>query len=394
MKKRFNMTCGDINYFYIAAVVIIIHTVIWIFSGNSPLAENPYNSYVLQAQAWRDGSFDLGRGYSHLELAEYDYRFFVSFPQFPAMVYFIPVLLGLPVPEGIIALISAIAGACLCYKLGKLYNLSEKFSFILCLAMTVGSNMLFVSVNAWVWFIAQNMCFTLTVTSIVFAKLKKPFLSFLFLSFAIGCRPFQILYFPMLCMILCENSGLESLIKKPYVFLGAAIVGGFYMWLNFARFGNIFEFGHNYLPEFTEAQYGQFNIRYLKENLYSLIKLPGISQTGGLKMPRFNGMNIFIASPIFAYSIYMYIKNFRYNTKLKTAALLIILAELISITLHKTMGGWQFGNRYTNDCLPLALFIICASDIKKEGYPAGLSLLTLYGVLMNVAGTIVCYLDI
>ena len=215
MKKKINITCGDINYFYIAAVVIIIHLVVWIFSGNSPLSPNPYNSYVLQAQAWRDGSFDLGRGYSHLELAEYDYRFFVSFPQFPAVVYFIFVLPGLPVPEGLIALFSAVAGACLCYKLGKLYNLSEKVSFVLSLAMTVGSNMLFVSVNAWVWFIAQNMCFTLTVASLVFAKIKKPFWAFLFLAFAIGCRPFQVLYFPLLCMILCEGSGFQSLVKKP-----------------------------------------------------------------------------------------------------------------------------------------------------------------------------------
>ncbi len=394
MKKKINITCGDINYFYIAAVVIIIHLVIWIFSGNSPLSPNPYNSYVLQAQAWRDGSFDLGRGYSHLELAEYDYRFFVSFPQFPAVVYFIFVLFGLPVPEGLIALSSAIGGACLCYKLGKLYNLSEKFSFVLSLAMTVGSNMLFVSVNAWVWFIAQNMCFTCTVASLVFAKMKKGFLSFLFLAFAVGCRPFQILYFPLLCMILCEGSSFQNLVKKPYIFAGAAVVGAFYMWLNFARFGNIFEFGHNYLPEFTEAPYGQFNIRYLKQNLYSLIKPPSVLENGALQMPRFNGMNIFIASPVFAYCIYTYFKNLRINTKIKTVAIFIILAELICITLHKTMGGWQFGNRYTNDCLPLALFIICASRIKKEGYPVGLSLLTLYGVLMNVAGTVICYLDI
>ena len=390
-KKIFS---GDINYLYIAAVVIIVHLIVWIFSGNSPFVANPYNSYVLQAEAWKDGSFDLGRNYSHLELAEYDYRFFVSFPQFPAVVYFLFVLPGIPVPEGLIALVFAVLGAILCYELSKECGIGERFAFVLSIIMTCGSNLLFVSVTPWVWFIAQNMCFTLTVAALLLAVKKKPFFSFLMLAFAIGCRPFQILYFPLLYMILCKGDSYLSLVKKPYVFSGALVVGIFYMWLNFARFGNIFEFGHNYLPEFIEAEKGQFHISYLPKNLYSLIRLPHIGQSGRVIMERFDGMNLFLASPVFAYAIYCYFKNLRTNFDIKTCALIIIFIELICITMHKTMGGWQFGNRYTNDCLPLALIIIAMSDIRKEGYPIGLSILTLYGVLFNVAGTITCYLNV
>ena len=166
------------------------------------------------------------------------------------------------------------------------------------------------------------------------------------------------------------------------------------MWLNFARFGNIFEFGHNYLPEFVNSQNGQFHISYMKNNLFSLIRLPEISSNGRFVPQRFDGMNLFIASPVFAYAIYRYIKNFRTNKFIKTVALITILIELIFITLHKTMGGWQFGNRYTNDCLPLALVIIAMSDLRKENYPLGLSIMTMYGILMNVMGTIMCYADI
>lgn len=389
IKKR--IFGGDINYWYIAAVVIIVHMIVWFWAGNSPFVSNPYNAYVLQAQAWKDGSFDLGRNYSHLELAEYDYRFFVSFPQFPAMAYFPFVLLGLPVPEGVIALLCAVGGGMLCYKFSKLCGLSDKVSFLISLAMTCGSNMLFVSVTPWMWFIAQNMCFTMTMGALVCAKSKKPFLCFLLWAFSVGCRPFQILYFPILYMILNKDI---NLIKKPYVFTGAIIVGAFYMWLNFARFGNIFEFGHNYLPEFVNSQNGQFHISYMKNNLFSLIRLPEISSNGRFVPQRFDGMNLFIASPVFAYAIYRYIKNFRTNKFIKTVALITILIELIFITLHKTMGGWQFGNRYTNDCLPLALVIIAMSDLRKENYPLGLSIMTMYGILMNVMGTIMCYADI
>ena len=394
MSKQSKIFGGDRTYLYIAAVLLIIHCVVWMFSGNSPLAPNPYNSYVLQAEAWKDGSLDLGRGFGHLELAEYDHRFFVSFPQFPAMFYFLFVLPGLPVPEGPIALGFAIAGAMLCYSIGKKSGLSRNFAFVLSLAMTCGSNMLMVSVTPWVWFIAQNMCFTLTVASLYFALSKKPFLCFLFWAFAIGCRPFQILYFPLLCMIICRDRESYSMFfKKPYVLSGALVMGVIYMWLNFARFGNVFEFGHTYLPEFTESAYGQFHISYLKSNLYSLIRFPEIMPDGSFKFPEFDGMNLFIASPVFAYALYCYCKKFKVNRQIRTTALITIIAELFIIALHKTMGGWQFGNRYTNDCLPLALIIIAMSDIRKESYPAGLSLITLYGILINVAGTILCYIN-
>ncbi len=391
IKKKFSG--GDITYFYIAAVVILVHCIVWAYAGNSPFVTNPYNSYVLQAEAWKDGSFDLGRNYSHLELAEYDYRFFVSFPPFPSVLYFPLVLLGIPVPEGLIALLFAVGGALTCYKLCISNDFSSKISFILSILMTCGSNMLFVSVTPWVWFIAQNMCFTFSVLALLFASRKQGTLAFLFWSMAIGCRPFQIVYLPVLCMLLAKNQGYTELIRKPYIFSGAVLLGAFYMWLNYARFGNIFEFGHNYLPEFTEALNGQFHISYLKENLYSLIRLPDIAENGRLVMQRFNGMNIFLASPVFLYAVYCFFRNFKTNTALKTASVVCILLELLFTTLHKTMGGWQFGNRYTNDCLPLALMIIVLSGSIEEKHSKGLMLLTLYGVLFNVVGTIMCYIN-
>ncbi len=51
------------------------------------------------------------------------------------------------------------------------------------------------------------------------------------------------------------------------------------MALNYARFGNITEFGHNYLPEFTRTTTGQFNLSYLKENLMHYLRLPATGET-------------------------------------------------------------------------------------------------------------------
>lgn len=53
-----------------------------------------------------------------------------------------------------------------------------------------------------------------------------------------------------------------------------AVIALSYMILNFARFGNITEFGHNYLPEFTRSELGQFNIGYMAENLKNMFSVP------------------------------------------------------------------------------------------------------------------------
>ena len=391
-KKLINET--NKNMLFIMACIFIMHAVIWAFSGNTPFTPNPYNSYVLQAEAWRDGSFDLGQNYSHLELAEYDNRFFVSFPPLPSVIYFPFVLLGIPVFEGLFALISSFLGGAFTYLILKKRGISENNCILFTLLFTCGSNLLFVSVNGWVWFIAQNMCYTFTVAALYQAIKKRGLAAFTLWACAIGCRPFQIVYFPILCMILMNehNRDIKIFIKKYYWFSGAAILGIFYMWLNYARFGNIFEFGHNYLPEFVEAANGQFHLSYLKDNLYSLIRLPGIKETGAVAFQQFNGMNIFLASPVFAVAMFYYIRDFKNNTSLKTVALITILVEILLITSHKTMGGWQFGNRYINDCLPLAL-VILAYSYKKQRLTKSMLLLTIYGVVFNGAGTILCYLN-
>ena len=387
MKK---IKAADKNIILIIFAVLIVHIVIWMFSGNSPLSVNPYNSYLLQAQAWRDGSLDLGRGYSHLELAEYDYRFFVSFPPFPSVVYFPFVMLGIPVYEGLFALAFALGGAVITYLILKGEGVYSSRALMYTLIFCCGSNLLFVCIDAWVWFIAQNMCYTLTAAAIYCALKKRGFLSFLLWSFAVGCRPFQVLYFPLLCMILSSRCGGKAFVKKYWQFFGTASVAVFYMWLNYARFGNIFEFGHNYLPEFIESKNGQFSLSYLKNNLISLIRLPGIGENGALKMQQFDGMNILLASPVFAVSLLMCFK--KGNTVQKQTALILAVFEILLICCHKTMGGWQFGNRYTNDILPFALFIIAVTD-KKQSDSIPLKLLMLYGIIFNVVGTVVCNLN-
>ena len=74
------------NTLFLILSCIAVWAVVWSICGAWPWAQNPYNSYTLQAKAWLSGQIDLGRNYSHLEIAEYGGKYFISFPPFPSVV--------------------------------------------------------------------------------------------------------------------------------------------------------------------------------------------------------------------------------------------------------------------------------------------------------------------
>ncbi|MEE0868585.1 MAG: hypothetical protein U0L70_02200, partial [Ruminococcus sp.] len=265
--------------------------------------------------------------------------------------------------------------------------------------LTVASNWLFTAQVAWVWFIAQNMAFTLTLMAIYYAHRGKAGLSLALWACAVGCRPLQFFALPILLYLLYErfkNEKLSVVIKKKWVcVIPMAFIALIYMWLNFARFGNPLEFGHNYLPEFTEAEHGQFNIVYVLENLKSLVRLPKISLGGAWEYQAFNGTCMFLISPIFVCAVIYGVKGiFTKDTDKKLVILTFVMAfvQLLAITAHKTMGGSQFGNRYTNDILPLMLLIIAVSLKRKNDISSLNYILFLIGITVNVIGSVLYYI--
>lgn len=91
-----------------------------------------------------------------------------------------------------------------------------------------------------------------------------------------------LFYFPVLCVLLYRSSQknkniVSFFLKHMYWFVVPTIVGLAYLLLNALRFGDPFEFGHNYLPEFLEAPNGQFSFKYLSNNLSSYLQAPKLS---------------------------------------------------------------------------------------------------------------------
>lgn len=381
--------------------ILCVYGVVWAFTGMWPWTSNPYNSYSLQASRWLSGHLDLGQNYSHLELAQYHGRYFVSFPPFPSFVMLPFILLfGTQTPDGWIALIISIIGAFYTMKLLARFGQTGTRAIFWTLFLICGSNLLFVSVNGWVWFIAQNLCFTLTMMALYYAICGKGGFSLAFWACSVGCRPFQVIYLPILLYLLYrsekerfpDRNVWQILRINWYICIAPCVIALIYMVLNYARFGSITEFGHNYLPEFQQAPLGQFHLSYIKENFPLLWKLPR-AEEHIVQFPKFNGTAFYLVSPIFiSYAVYFIYAAVKKRLSWKDAVIpCLILIQFLFITAHKTMGGYHFGNRYTNYALPMLfialLFLMPEKDkLEKYQYP-----LCILGLAINIAGTIAVY---
>lgn len=391
------------SFLVITLSILMVYCVVWAFTGMWPWTKNHYNSYTLQACRWLGGHLDLGQNYSHLEIAEYQGKFFVSFPPFPSYVMLpFALLFGESTPDGWIAVAISLTGAFYVFKLLKHFEKSDASAIFWTLFTTIGSNLIFISVNSWVWFFAQNLCFLLSVMAIYYALTGKGGLSLAFWAMSVGCRPLNALYAPILLMILyqkmqeTESLSFGKLLQKYWKWaIAPCVIAVSYMLLNYFRFGNILEFGHNYLPEFTEAEKGQFHVDYIKQNFPLLWKLPKPGADGKLQFPKFNGMAIYLSTPLFlSYAIYTIrsvVKKEMNGLAVRILIPVTVMVHFLCLTAHKTMGGFQWGNRYPLDALPfvlLGILLVCKKDDPLEKYQIPLAIL---GLALNVAGTIAVY---
>ena len=398
-KEFFKADTKDI--LLLCAITLGVLFILWTFTGLWPWAYQPYNSYVLQAQSWLDGRLDLPQNYSHLEIAIYNNKYYISFPPFPSYLMLPLVLLGLDSFDGMWAVAFALAGVVYAYKIFRHLDIEGKRSMLYSLLLTIGSNWVLVAQSSWVWFIAQNIAFALSLMAIYYALNGKGCLSLTFWACAVGSRPFQALYLPVLLYLLYgaykkDGMTFKEMLKRKWVTtIPMLIIAISYRALNYARFGNPIEFGHNYLPEFAEAELGQFNWAYIPQNLVNLFRLPGISFTKKWDYPIFNGMNIFMISPIFisyVICIIYALKDKLPSRKVLLLAGITVVIQLLLITAHKTMGGYQFGNRYTIDVLPLIFLCMAMALPNNSSFDNANKIFLMCGMTLNVIGSVLCYI--
>lgn len=386
----------------VVLAVLAVYAVLWAFTKLSPFSQSTYNSYVLQAQRWLQGHLDLGRNYSYLEIAEYNGKYFISFPPIPSVILLPFCMIFDKVPDNLIVTIIGIIGAVYAYMAVYYTTENNKTAVFFALFATVGGNFLHVAVNASVWYFAQVASFTFTMMALYYAlidKVKCGWAPLFLLSLAFGCRPMQIVYLPLVVYLLYKKlknndiSILDAIKRYWWWVILPLVVGAFYMILNYARFDNIFEFGHNYLPEFKVGVGDgepQFSTQYLKTNFKRMFALPEIKD-GIVQFPRFNGCAFWLISPIFLAYICCFIYGIKKNYKSIDAWMVLVLmfVHMFMLCMHRTLGGSQFGNRYTVDMIPSVLLgIAIVLKNQKSDMRTIFTPMFFWGLGINLVGTV------
>lgn len=352
--------------FTILALIVVIFSI-------DIFEHNPYDSYTRQALAWREGKnyLDNGHQLEYLELAIYDGKYYVSFPPVPSVVeFFLTFIFDEQTPNQFMlflyVFVSCIALTMLFYKKHNLIT-----SVTLGITATLGTNLLSISVFGGVWHEAQCLSFMLCSLAALFINCENKILngiSLFLAALAVGCRPFTVIFIPFLLIELYnKNKDIKIYKLWPYL-IAPALVAFALMWYNYARFNNPFEFGHNYLPEFTRSEEGQFSLSYLIPNLIQSVKLPyKFEPEFVLDINKFSANIFYIFNPIIAVFFYYNFKNCIFGKKVTDYVFLIaVILFVLATCMHKTLGGAQFGARYYLDIIPYLAMYIATQKINPD----------------------------
>lgn len=384
--------------------VIVFLVIMSLFTGKGLLDQNIYNTYALQADSWRQGRLDLGQDYPWLELAIYDGKYYCSFPPFPSYLLFpLTFLWGSATPDFIIIWAVDVAAAVYLYKMAVRLGLTPQRALLQTIFLMLCSNLVFVMIDPSVWFLAQTLCFALSVFALYCAAMGKGAGALFFWACSVGCRPMQAIFLPVLLFILYKHVKLQEpdipwyqiILKRWSWGIPAGGIAVSYMLLNYLRFGSILEFGHNYLPEFVRAEDGQFHINYISENVKTLFRLPEFMEDGRLVINNMGNLNFLLVSPFFLFAVFslayaLYKKAYK-EVMQGAGVILLSMLYLLIVVMHKTMGGWHFGNRYSNDILSWFYPVVCVIISRFPGLAKYQIPLCIWGICLNAVGTVCVY---
>lgn len=380
---------------FICAIIILF--LLCCFVDIDIFSHSPYDTYTRQAIAWLDGKNYLDvepSSVAYLELAQFDGKIFVSFPPVPTIIEVVLALFfGAQTPDRLLLFIYSLISVC-ALTLAFLRKHPFYTSVLYALFATVATNMLEGIAFGGVWHEAQLLSFALCSCAVALIGSKNNVLkgcSLFLVALAVGCRPFTVIFIPFLLFELfkqIEADDLKCKIKKFSLYLIApAVVAILLMAYNFARFGNVFEFGHNYLPEFLNSQNGQFSFEYLFQNLKNALRIPLQINNGKISVvfDQFGSNNFFIVNPIILVFLIYVIKDlFKKENRVEAIFwFFAVVAFTIVTCMHKTLGGWQFGCRYFIDIIPFLAFYLSKRKL-YFGVPE--ILICIFGIALNLYG--------
>lgn len=384
---------------FVVSAILCVYLLLASGLGLDLTEHSPYDSYTLQALAWRDGRVSLDRDYPWLELAYRDGEVYVSFPPFPTVpMFLLTFIFEENTPSMLVNTILFTLSGITAYILARRRGMRPETAAFTAVFWVCGCNLLEVSLYGGVWNIAQGMSFFLTLLSFELLERETDssmFWSPVLIACAVGCRPFQAVYVPYVLLRMYgyfarDGRGVLKTLAAmlPRVILPGAIACSYAVY-NYIRFDDVFEFGHNYLLEYTVEGGTMLSFGHFLTNLKNVMRMPYF-ENGRLMFYAAGGFAFWLCNPAFCLSGAESIRRaFREGFDAEDIVLFASLFIHFNLMmLHSTMGGWQFGTRYLVDLLPAAMVFMLRG--KRRLYAQDIVFM-LWGVAFNIYGAAILH---
>jgi chromate transport protein ChrA len=397
-----------------AAVVVVLALV----AGDRLVAHTPYNHYALLADAWLHGRHDLATGppaYAGMnDFAQFEGKWFISFPPFPAILM-MPFVWLSGSPENfrdgqLVVWLAGVGPAVLFLVLEKLRRTdrsacSEVDNVRLALLFAFGTVYFFSAVQGTVWFAAHVVGVGLAalfalhaldaerpatagaVLGAMFLTRVTTLLAGVFFLLELVriayAKPLPDDERPLVDRIsaVLEGADRSIVVKRLVRFAVPLFVAfAFASWINNARFHNPapWAFGHEYLQVGWKARidrWGLFSLHYLPRNLAVVfasipwkpaptdpriaVELLGMTFHFPHWMISGHGLALWFTTPFYAWLVWT-----RRNGFVRAAALVAAAGPASMNLLYQNSGWFQFGYRFSND-YAVFLFVALAASIPR-----------------------------
>ena len=365
-----------------------------------------YNHYALLADAWLRGRLDLGHpppAYTqNNDFAEFQGRYYVSFPPFPAVILLPLVkLAGSPenLRDGQIWLwLAGVGPALLFLVLEKLRRMGEsQHSELEHLALSwifaFGTVYFFTAEQGTVWFAAHVVSVALVALYLLAAlDAERPIVAGTAIALAFVTRPdigLAGIFFVLQVWKKAWGGSMKTtdwrLVAQKIAPFAVPILLVFAAtaWHNRARFGTL-EFGHEHLTVGWRSRidkWGLFSFHYLARNLAIVTSsLPYYNKVAPRLQINTHGLALWFTTPIYLWLFWPQSKSFVWRSLAFSVA-----PVFLALLLYQNSGWLQFGYRFSNDFAVL-LFAMLATG----GYRFGrlFYALAAWGVAVNAFGAL------
>jgi 4-amino-4-deoxy-L-arabinose transferase-like glycosyltransferase len=329
------------------------------------------NAYIQFAQSLLNGNLNLPETVNNGDLCFFNGKLYLPYPPLPSLILIPFVLLFDASHVNTVAVATAMS--CVCLYL--LYNIFIKLKIDkelipwLILAVFFGTGFwfaLFTTHHVYAFAHITSFLFQLLIISEILSK-RRWWLIGIFVGCTFLSRQFTLFYllFVLGYMLFLSKKDKVKITWKNVLSLIASLSFfiALYLLYNYARFGNAFDSGYNYvifigvLKERVH-QYGVFNTRYFLFNLYCvLIKGFNIQFAGktylSVRDMDLWGTSLFAASPFFIASF-----KATWPKVLKISVWATMIVILVGQLFYHNNGYEQVNtSRFTLDFLPLLIVL-------------------------------------